>query len=143
MKGAVFGIFEFMKKIPACNDRQQFEATACLLAASHRVWTYMDMEGYFGMGEILDVFVLGSGMDSIVKNDYSDYGDCKDIFSFSVFDGFEELPLFNLFQDQVGRIPSSWRQRSKAFRHAIREARLASTLECLSLASKGFRLRTG
>lgn len=37
---------------------------------------------------------------------------------------------------EVGRIPSSWRQRSRAFRHAVREARHASL-------SKGRPLRRG
>ena len=121
----------------SCNDRQQFEATACLLillAASHNsmdLWIWRDILGSVKFGCVCFGAWHGLFFSAWwIRNDPNNF------------------PFFNLSQmwclilsDQAGRIPSSWRQRSKAFRHAIREARLASSLECLSLASKGFPFR--
>ena len=46
-----WGIFEFIQD--SCNDRQQFEATACLLAASHNsmdLWIWRDILGSVKFG---------------------------------------------------------------------------------------------
>lgn len=52
MKGAVEVPLNSFK-IPACNDRQQFEATACLLAASHNsmdLWIWRGILGWVKFG---------------------------------------------------------------------------------------------